>query len=129
MALWSSERRPFTTFTCKTDSISSTMNLQTFFDEKALDERTFIYSTKTGKVYTYDIERQTQTAYAEFMNASSRYEKVYFQVNVYADGKRVNFGFVDDSNDTAGILSAVRGVIEWDETPNEVLESMHSRFD
>lgn len=88
-----------------------------------------ISSTKTGKVYTYDIERQTRTAYAEFMNPASRYEKVYFQVNVYVDGKRLNFGFVDDENDAAEILGVVQDVIEWDETPDKVLESMHSRFD
>ena len=88
-----------------------------------------ITSTKTGKVYTYDLERQTRTAYAEFMNPETKYEKVYFQVNVYVDGKRINFGFVDDSNDTAGILSAVHDVIEWDETPSDVLASMHSARD
>jgi len=88
-----------------------------------------ITSPTTGKVYTYDIERQTRTAYAEFMNPATRYEKVYFQVNVYVDGKRLNFGFVDDENDQFEVDSVVRDVIEWDETPSEVLESMHSRFD
>lgn len=88
-----------------------------------------ISSTKTGKVYTYDLERQTRAAYAEFMNPASWYEKVYFQVNVYVDGKRLNFGFVDNENDMAGILSVVRDVIEWDETPSDVLESMHSARD
>jgi len=88
-----------------------------------------ISSTKTGKVYTYDIERQTRTAYAEFMNPASRYDKVYFQVNVYVDGKRINFGFVNDENDAAEIDSVIRDVIEWDETPSDVLASMHSRFD
>ena len=88
-----------------------------------------ISSTKTGKVYTYDIERQTRTAYAEFMNPASRYEKVYFQVNVYVDGKRINFGFVNDENDAAEIDSVIRDVIEWDETPDKVLESMHSARD
>jgi len=88
-----------------------------------------ITSPNTGKVYTYDIERQTRTAYAEFMNPATRYEKVYFQVNVYVDGKRLNFGFVDDENDQFEVDSVVRDVIQWDETPNEVLESMHSRFD
>lgn len=88
-----------------------------------------ITSPNTGKVYTYDIERQTRTAYAEFMNPASRYEKVYFQVNVYVDGKRLNFGFVDNENDQFEVDSVIRDVIEWDETPNEVLESMHSRFD
>lgn len=86
-------------------------------------------SPTTGKVYTYDIERQTRTAYAEFMNPATRYEKVYFQVNVYVDGKRLNFGFVDNENDQFEVDSVVRDVIEWDETPDKVLESMHSRFD
>lgn len=88
-----------------------------------------VTSTKTGKVYTYDIERQSRTSYYAFMDASTKYERVYFQVNVYVEGKRLNFGFVDDENDTAGILKAVYDVIEWDETPNEVLQSMHSRYD
>lgn len=88
-----------------------------------------ITSPNTGKVYTYDIERQTRTAYAEFMNPASRYEKVYFQVNVYVDGKRLNFGFVDNENDQFEVDSVIRDVIEWDETPDKVLESMHSRFD
>lgn len=86
-------------------------------------------SARTGKVYTYDLERQTRTDYAEFMNASTRYERVYFQVNVYADGEWLNFGFVDDENDQEAIDRAVRDVIEWDETPASVLASMHSRFD
>jgi len=86
-------------------------------------------SARTGKVYSYDLERQTRTDYAEFMNPATRYERVYYQVNVYADGERVNFGFVDDASDPAAVLDAVRRVVEWDETPAHVLESMHSRFD
>jgi hypothetical protein len=88
-----------------------------------------ITSTKTGKVYTYELKRQTRTDYARFMDASTRYERVYFQVDVYADGEFRNFGFVDDESDTAGVLKAVHDVIEWDETPSDVLASMHSRFD
>jgi hypothetical protein len=86
-------------------------------------------SAKTGKVYSYDLERQTRTAYSRYMDPTSKYEKVYYQVNVYFEGKLVNFGFVDDANDSIAILNAVEGVIEWDETPAAVLESMHSRFD
>ena len=87
------------------------------------------YTSKTGKVYAYDLERQTRTAYAEYMNPESRYEKVYYQVNVYADGKRINFAFVDDADDAMAVHKAVLGVVEWDETPDEVLAKMHSRFD
>lgn len=87
------------------------------------------YTSKTGKVYVYDLERQTRTDYAEFMNPATRYERVYYQVNVYADGKRINFAFVDDADDAMAIHKAVLGVVEWDETPDEVLASMHSRYD
>ena len=61
--------------------------------------------------------------------SEGKYEKVYYQVNVYVDGKRINFGFVDDANDSMAIYEAVSRVIEWDETPDEVLAKMHSRFD
>jgi len=87
------------------------------------------YTSKTGKVYAYDLERQTRTDYAEFMNPETKYERVYYQVNVYVDGKRLNFAFVDDANDAAAIRKAVLGVVQWDETPDEVLASMHSRYD
>ena len=86
-------------------------------------------TAKSGKIYAYDLERRSRTAYAEYMNPESKYEKVYYQVNVYVDGKRINFGFVDDANDSMAIYEAVSRVIEWDETPSHVLESMHSRFD
>ena len=88
-----------------------------------------ITSTKTGKVYTYELKHQTRTDYARFMDASTRYERVYFQVDVYADGEWLNFGFVDGESDTASVLMVVHDVIEWDETPSDVLASMHSRFD
>lgn len=79
---------------------------------------------------TYTLTRQTRTAYAEFMNPATRYEKVYFQVDVYdADGKRINFGFVDDDNDQEAIDRVVHDVLEWANTPDSVLGSMHSRFD
>lgn len=87
------------------------------------------YTSKSGKVYVYDLERKTRTDYREFMNAATKYERVYYQVNVYADGKRLNFAFVDDADDAMAIHKAVLGVVEWDETPSGVLASMHSRFD
>lgn len=87
------------------------------------------YTSETGEVYSYDLERRTRTAYAEFMNPATKYEKVYYQVNVYVDGKWINFAFVDDAEDAMTIHEAVRGVIKWLETPDEVLASMHSRFD
>ena len=80
--------------------------------------------------YTYDWKKQTRTAYAEFMNPATKYEKTYYQINVYnPEGDYINFGLVDDINDTEAVLNAVRGVIDWDNTPAEVLERMHSRFD
>ena len=87
------------------------------------------YTTETGTTFNFDLERQTRTAYAEYMNPASKYERVYFQVNVYLDGKRINFGFVDDENDTTAVIEAVKGVVAWYNTPDEVLTKMHSRFD
>ena len=88
-----------------------------------------ITSTKTGKVYTFTTERQTRTDYAAFMDASTKYERVYYQVNVAVDGKHLNFGFVDDDTDAVAVYKVVQDVVEWDETPDKVLESMHSRYD
>jgi hypothetical protein len=80
--------------------------------------------------YTYDWEKHTRTDYAEFMNPATRYERTYYQINVYSsDGEWINFGLVDDINDTEAVLNAIKGVIDWDNTPAEVLERMHSRFD
>jgi hypothetical protein len=88
------------------------------------------YTAKSGETYSYDLERQTRTDYAEFMNPATKYERVYFQVNVYdADGKSINFGFVNDENDVEAIFSEVERIDEWVRTPADVLESMHSRFD
>ena len=87
------------------------------------------YTTETGTTFNFDLERQPRTAYAQFMNPASKYEKVYFQVNVYLDGKRINFAFVDDENDTTAVIEAVKGVVAWYNTPDHVLEAMHSRFD
>ena len=80
--------------------------------------------------YAYTLTRQTRTAYSEFMNPSSKYERVYYQVDVFDDnGKRINFGFVDDENDQEAIDKVVADALKWANTPDEVLESMHSRFD
>jgi hypothetical protein len=87
-------------------------------------------SAKTGEVYSYALERQTRTDYAEFGNPASKYEREYFQVNVYAaEGARVSFAFVNDLNDSAAILKAVEDVIAWAETDPAVLASIGSRFD
>ena len=88
-----------------------------------------ITSQKTGRVYTFTTERQTRIDYAAFMDVSTKYERVYYQVNVAVDGKYLNFGFVNDDTDAVAVYKAVQGVIEWDETPSKVLESMHSRYD
>lgn len=88
------------------------------------------YTAKSGETYSYDLERQTRTDFREFMNPATRYDRVYFQVNVYdSEGARVNFGFVDDENDIDAINAAIERIDEWVHTPAHVLESMHSRFD
>jgi hypothetical protein len=88
------------------------------------------YTAASGTTYSYDLERQTRTAYAEYMNPASKYERVYFQVNVYGtDGNRLNFAFVDDENDTDAIHAGIDRVDEWVHTPDDVLASMHSARD
>jgi hypothetical protein len=80
--------------------------------------------------YTYDWKKQTRVDYAEFMNPETKYDRVYYQIDVYnPEGKWVNFGIVDDINDEEAVLNAVQRVIDWDHTSPEVLERMHSRFD
>lgn len=79
---------------------------------------------------TYTLTRQTRMSFREYMNPATKYERVYFQVDVLdANGKRINFGFVDDENDQEAIDKVVADALKWANTPDEVLESMHSRFD
>jgi polyisoprenoid-binding protein YceI len=79
---------------------------------------------------THTVTRQTRTDFATMGDPASRYERVYFEVDVYdAEGKRINFGFVDDPTDQEAIDRVVAEIVEWANTPSEVLESMHSRFD
>jgi len=88
------------------------------------------YIAPSGTTYTYDLERQTRADYAEFMNRASRYERVYFQINVYdAEGNFFNFAFVDNENDIEAIHEEINRVDKWAHTPAHVFESMHSRFD
>lgn len=79
---------------------------------------------------SYTLTRKTRTDYARFMDASTRYERVYYQVDVLdANGKCINFGFVDDANDQEAIDRVVQDVLQWANTPDAVLESMHSARD
>lgn len=88
------------------------------------------FTTDAGAVFKFDLERQARTAYREYMNPATKYEKVYFQVNVYNEaGKKINFGFVDDENDAGAVIEAVKGVIDWYNTLDEVLAKMHNRYD
>jgi hypothetical protein len=88
-------------------------------------------SAQTGKTYAYDLERQTRTDYREFMNPATRYERVYFQVNVYEDGAWRLFGFVDDAEDGMAVHEEVKKVVHKIENPltEAQLAVMHSRFD
>ena len=89
-----------------------------------------VYQTPSGVSYTYDWSLKSRTAFAEFMNPATRYERVYYQIDVYdSEGKFVNFAFVDDVTDTESVVKALNGVVEWHNTPAHVLEKMHSRFD
>ena len=87
------------------------------------------FTTASGASYTYAIERQTQTAYAEFMNPATRYERVYLQVNVYEEnGLRVGFAFANIDATWFDLTEIALGVAERVEGPADPV-SMSSRFD
>ena len=78
-------------------------------------------------VYLYDVERQSRVDYAEYMNPETKYEKVYYQVNVYSpEGKMLNFGFLDSIDDVSDVVSKVQEVVLWIESPDA---DVSSRFD
>lgn len=86
-----------------------------------------IQSPQTDRLYKFDLERQTRTDYAEYMNPDSKYEREYFQVNVYDErGHRLNFGFLDELTDTDSVQNCVLSVIDFIENPEP---DISSRFD
>jgi arylsulfatase A-like enzyme len=87
------------------------------------------FTTASGASYTYAIERQTQTAYAEFMNPATRYERVYLQVNVFEEnGLRVGFAFANIDATPETLTNIARCEAERIEGPADPA-SMSSRFD
>lgn len=95
-----------------------------------MNENTF--TAASGTSYTFTLNRKSRVAYGEFMNLSTVYEEVYYQVDVYrADqpNTRVNFGFVDNPNDIISIHQVIEDVDQWVNTSDRVLASMHSTFD
>jgi hypothetical protein len=90
------------------------------------------YTTPTGTTYSYSLERKTRLAFAEFMEPTSAYEEVYYQVNVanpQSPDRRLNFGFVNNPNDITAIQKVIEDIDNWNNTPSEVLASMHSARD
>jgi hypothetical protein len=59
----------------------------------------------------------------------TRFADHLFQVNVYADGRFLNFGFIGEENDADGINRVIREVTGWVNTPSRILQSMHSARD
>lgn len=93
-------------------------------------KETYDFLTESGKTYRYSIEPKSRVDYREFMNPDTKYTRSYFQINVFNDkGKFVNFALVDDVFNLPALFGAIDEVIEWESTPNEILEKMHSRFD
>lgn len=83
-----------------------------------------IQSPKTNRLYKFDLERQTRIAFAEYMNPDSKYEREYFQVNVYDErGRRLNFGFIDELTDTDEVQNCVLSVIDFIENPGPDISS------
>lgn len=83
--------------------------------------------SKSGKKYQFDAQRQTRMAQSRYMDPTSTYEKVYYQVNVYdMNGTRLNFGFVDEIDEDK-VTQTVIGVIDYIESPYADWQT--SRFD
>lgn len=59
-----------------------------------MTETTFT-SSKTGNVYRVVATPETRTAYAKFMDASTKYEENYTQFSIYLDNKLVQFCFAE----------------------------------
>jgi hypothetical protein len=88
------------------------------------------FTAKSGRVYTYEVSRQTRIAYAEFMNPDSIYEAVYYNVDIFSEeGEKVSFTSVTDENDLLSIEAGIDKVDRWHYTPHSVRESISSRFD
>ena len=77
--------------------------------------------TKTSNV-TYTLTSAgTRTNFAVMGDPSTRYEREYFQVDVYIDTKRYIGGFVNDPTDEVAITA-----VEW---ASYAVMAIGSRFD
>lgn len=84
----------------------------------------------SGKVYSFSSRPENRTVGFD----SVTHEPVmssYFVVDVFdPSGQQINFGFVNDSEDSKALSEVVEGVVEWHENPNEYDYSIYSsRFD
>jgi hypothetical protein len=87
------------------------------------------FATASGALYSYALQRQTQTAYAEFMNPATRYERVYLQVNVFEEnGAKVGFAFANIDATPETLTNIAKCEAERIEGPADPA-SMSSRFD
>jgi len=68
--------------------------------------------TKTDHV-TYTLTAGTRVDFAVMGDPSTRYEREYFQVDVYVDNKRYIGGFVNDPTDEVAIDEIVNEVVKW----------------
>ena len=82
--------------------------------------------TKTSNV-TYTLTSAgTRTNFAVMGDPSTRYEREYFQVDVYIDTKRYIGGFVNDPTDEVAINEIVNTAVEW---ASYAVMAIGSRFD
>ena len=89
-----------------------------------------VYTAISGRVYTYEVSRETRIAYSEFMNPNSIYEEVYYNVDIFSeDGDKISFTSVADENDLLSIEAGIEKVDRWHHTPHYVRDSISSRFD
>lgn len=87
------------------------------------------FTTSSGASYVYALQRQTQAAYANFMDRDSRYERIYLQVNVFDEnGAKVGFAFANIDATPETLSEIATQVAEREEGPADPV-SMSSRFD
>ena len=84
--------------------------------------------TKTDNVI-YTVTAGTRVDFAVMGDASTRYEREYFQVDVYVDNKRYIGGFVNDPTDEVAINEIVNTIVEWASYQRTTATAIGSRFD
>ena len=84
--------------------------------------------TKTDNVI-YTVTAGTRVDFAVMGDPSTRYEREYFQVDVYINDVRFVGGFVNDPTDEVAIDEIVNRIVEWASYQRTTAMAIGSRFD